>query len=139
MSSYFENYSSLSKLLHVFSYCHRFIRNSRLPTADRDTSFLTSHELHGTLLFFIHQSQRSHFTIKIKELEAQRSIPNNSKILSLNPFMDNTGILRVGGRLQHSQLTYDSKLQIILHPHSHLSKLIIEGEHLHLLLSLIHI
>ena len=57
------------------------------------------------------------------------------------------GILRVGGRLQHSQLSYASKHQIILHPHSHLSKLITENEHLRLLhsgvqltqLSLIHI
>ena len=39
----------------------------------------------------------------------------------------------MGGRLQHSQLTYDSKHQIILHPHSHLTKLNIEGEHLRLL------
>ena len=51
----------------------------------------------------------------------------------LNPFLDKTGILRVGGRLQHSQLSYASKHQIILHPHSHLSKLIIENEHLRLL------
>ena len=87
-SSYFENYSSLSKLLRVFSYCLRFIRNSRLPIADRDISFLTSHELHGTLLVFIRQSQQSHFSIEIKELKAQRCIPNNSKILSLNRFLD---------------------------------------------------
>ena len=103
-SSYFENYSSLSKLIRVFSYCRRFIRNSRLPIADRDTSFLNSHELHGTLLVFIRQSQQSHFSIEVKELEAQRCIPNNSKILPLNPFLGKTGILRVGGRLQHSQL-----------------------------------
>ena len=85
-------------------------------------------ELHGTLLVFIRQSQKSHFSIEIKELEAQRCIPNNSKILSLNPFLDIAGILRVGGRLQHSQLTYESKHQIILHPHSHLIKLIMENE-----------
>ena len=97
--SYFENYSLLSKLLRVFSYCLRFIRNSRLPIPDRNISFLTSQELHGTLLIFIRQSQRLHFSIEVKELEAQRSIPNNSKILSLNPFLDNAGILRMGGRL----------------------------------------
>ena len=131
--SYTHLYSSLSKLIRVFSYCCRFIRNSRLPIADRDTSFLTAEELDDTLLFFIRQSQQSHFSIEVKELEANRCIPNNSKIVSLNPFLDKTGILRVGGRLQHSQLTYGSKHQIILHPHSHLSKLIIENEHLRLL------
>ena len=109
--SYFENYSSLSKLLRVFSYCLRFIRNSRLPIADRNTSFLASHELQGTLLIFIRQSQRSHFNIEIKELEAQRSIPNNNNILSLNPFLDNTGILHVGERLStpSSPMTANTK------------------------------
>ena len=126
-------YSSLSKLIRVFSYCRRFIRNSRLPVADRDSSFLSAQELHDTLLVFIRQSQQSHFSIEVKELEAHRCIPNSSKILSLNPFLDKTGILRVGGRLQHSQLNYASKNQIILHLHSHLSQLIIENEHLRLL------
>ena len=57
-SSYVENYSSLSRLIRVFSYCRRFIRNSRLPVADRDTSFLSAQELHDTLLVFIRQSQQ---------------------------------------------------------------------------------
>ena len=117
----------------MFSYCRRFIRNSWIPTEDKNLSFLTSYELHGTLLVFIRQSQKSHFGVEIKKLEEQRCIPNNSKILSLHPFLDKSGILRVGGRLQHSQLNYESKHQIILHPHSHLSKLIIQSEHLRLL------
>ena len=101
-SNYVENYSSLSKLIRVFSYCHRFIRNSRIPTEDRNLSFLTSHELHGTLLVFIRQSQKSHFEVEINKLEEQRCIPNNSKILSLHPFMDKSGILRVGGCLLYT-------------------------------------
>ena len=132
-SSYVENYSSLTRLIRVFSYCRRFIRNSRLPVADRGTSFLSAQELHDTLLVFIRQSQQLHFGIEVKELEAHRCIPNSSKILSLNPFLDESGILRVGGRLQLSQLNYASKHQIILHPHSHLTKLIIEYEYLRLL------
>ena len=131
--SYVENYSSLTRLIRVFAYCRRFIRNSRLPVVDRGTSFLSAQELHNTLLFFVRQSQRLHFGIEVKELEAHRCIPRSSKILSLNPFLDDTGILRVGGRLQLSQLNYATKHQIILHPHSHLTELIIEYEHIRLL------
>ena len=92
-SSYVENYSSLTRLIRVFSYCRRFIRNSRLPVADRETSFLSAQELHDTLLVFIRQSQQLHFGIEVKELEEHRCIPNSSKILSLNPFLDESGIL----------------------------------------------
>ena len=67
------------------------------------------------------------------ELKAHRCLPRSSKILALNPFLDESGILRVGGRLQFSPLNYASKHQIILHPHSHLTRLIIEYEHIRLL------
>ena len=39
----------------------------------------------------------------------------------------------MGGRLQQSQLNYNSKHQIILHPQSHLTRLNIENEHIRLL------
>ena len=122
-----------SRLVRVFAYCLRLIRNTKSPAANRNTSFLTSQELHSALLVFIRQSQLSHFNIEIKELQAHRPVPNTSKTFSLNPFIDNAGILRVGGRLQQSQLNYNSKHQIILHPQAHLTRLIIENEHIRLL------
>ena len=72
--NYIENYSSLSRLIRVFAYCLRFIRNAKSPVANRNTSFLTSQELRSTLLIFIRQSQLSHFNIEIKELQAQRPL-----------------------------------------------------------------
>jgi len=43
----------------------------------------------------------------------------------LHPFLDKEGYLRVGGRLQHSHLPYDSKHQLILLPVHHITELII--------------
>ena len=37
-----------------------------------------------------------------------------SKLKQLYPFVDNFGILRVGGRLGHSYLIYDKKYPILL-------------------------
>ena len=48
-------------------------------------------------------------------------------------FLDDSGVIRVGGRLQHSQLSYDSKHPIVLHPSAHVTRLIIEREHIRLL------
>ena len=72
----------------------------------------------------------SYTHLDVYKRQAHRCIPRSSKILALNPFLDDTGILTVGGRLQLSPLNYASKHQIILHPHSHLTKLIIEYEHI---------
>ena len=91
-SNYVEDYSSLSRLLRLFAYCLRFIRNAKSPVSNRNTSFLTAHELHSALLVFIRQAQFSHFNIEIKELQAHRRVPTNSKTFSLNPFIDNAGI-----------------------------------------------
>ena len=52
---------------------------------------------------------------------------------SLDPFLDESGVIRVGGRLQQSQLPYDNKHPIVLHPSAHITRLIIEREHIRLL------
>ena len=82
-SNYVEDYSSLSRLVRVFAYCLRFIRNAKSPASNRNTSFLTSQELHNALLVFIHQAQFSHFNIEIKELQAQRPVPNNLSLIHI--------------------------------------------------------
>lgn len=50
--------------------------------------------------------------------------------MPLKPFVDDNGILRVGGRIRRSELPYDAKHQILLPRNHRLNKLIIEHEHL---------
>ena len=47
-------------------------------------------------------------------LEKNISIPNKSKLLELDPFLDNEGLIRVGGRMSLSDLSYSAKHPIIL-------------------------
>jgi len=56
-----------------------------------------------------------------------------SQLQPLHLFLDKEGYLRVGGRLQHSHLPYDSKHQLILPPAHHITELITMNEHLKLL------
>ncbi|GIX67562.1 reverse transcriptase [Caerostris darwini] len=52
-----------------------------------------------------------------------------NKILSINPFLDNSGILRVGGRLRHINIAYGHKHPILL-PKGHiLTDLIVRHYH----------
>lgn len=46
-----------------------------------------------------------------------KSISDRSFIKSLNPFLDKSGIMRVGGRLSHAPIAFDEKHPIILPKH----------------------
>ena len=49
----------------------------------------------------------------------------SSKINNLNPYLDENGIIRVGGRLEKSNINSDCKHPILMPKNSHVSKLII--------------
>lgn len=57
------------------------------------------------------------------------TIPENSRLRALHPFMDDDNILRVGGRLNNANIAYDMKHPIIVPSGSRLSYLIIERAH----------
>ncbi|XP_011858632.1 PREDICTED: uncharacterized protein LOC105556166, partial [Vollenhovia emeryi] len=56
-------------------------------------------------------------------------VGRNSSVLRLNPFLDEAGILRVGGRLKLSHLPYNAKHPALLPGRHPLSHLIIRHEH----------
>lgn len=57
------------------------------------------------------------------------SFPQQSKVISLRPFMDIDGIIRVGNRGKHSTIPYDAKHPIIIAQNTRLSYLIINEAH----------
>lgn len=57
-------------------------------------------------------------------------ISKGSPIKSLNPFFDQNGVLRVRGRLDNSELSYEQRHPIILSAKSHLVELLVRQEHL---------
>ncbi|XP_018371866.1 PREDICTED: uncharacterized protein LOC108766835 [Trachymyrmex cornetzi] len=68
-------------------------------------------------------------TLDIKELKEQRSVSKASKLTKMDPFLDEKGMVRVGGRLRHADLTPDQKHQIILPASHHVVTLIFKQEH----------
>ena len=68
------------------------------------------------------------FAEEISLLKNGQSLPRSSKLVKLSPFLDEFGVLRVGGRLQESNLSYQSKHPVILGKH-HLTELLLEKIH----------
>jgi hypothetical protein len=78
-------------------------------------------------------AQQELYAQEISDLSKKGQVSSKSQLQPLHPFLDKEGYLRVGGRLQHSHLPYDSKHQLILPPAHHITELIIMNEHLRLL------
>ncbi len=67
------------------------------------------------------------------ELQRKHALSASSPLLPLQPYIDSSRVLRVGGRRQLSQTSYQSQHQIILHGKYALTCVIIRDEHLRLL------
>lgn len=127
-----ERFSKLHKLQRVVAYCLRFIVNSK-KQSKRLTGALSTKELHAALYTCIRMAQAEEFKKEINALSASSALPATSKLRNLHPFLDKENTLRVGGRLQQSQLPMETKHQAILPSSHHLTKLIITSEHQRLL------
>ncbi|UYV70904.1 hypothetical protein LAZ67_8001068 [Cordylochernes scorpioides] len=127
-------FSTFRKLSRVTAWLLRFIHNARHSSDKIKHKELSSNELDNSILTLIQIIQSSEFKTEIQCCNQSKVLPSNSKPLSLNPFIDSSGILRVGGRLRKSNLQFNEKHPIIL-PHNHfITELIVQQfqvEHLH--------
>lgn len=124
-----ERFSSLKRLLRVIAYCRRFITRNRL-VGTKQTKHLNKWEIDEASMVCLKIVQNIFFSKDISDLKRFGQIKDNtSKILSLTPFLDNKGLLRVGGRLSQSHEVENIKHPILLPYNSHFSKLIIADAH----------
>ena len=72
--------------------------------------------------------QSIHFSKEIRTLQKNPNTAVGGKLQRLNPFLDNEGILRIGGRLNNSPIPLHQKYSIIL-PKSSVTELIIDQVH----------
>ncbi|GFX11506.1 integrase_H2C2 domain-containing protein [Trichonephila clavipes] len=90
-----SNCSSFTKQQRVIAWCKRFIENTRHPKS-RTMGPLKSKELSEYLKCVIKNIQRTSFYNEIQYLEKGIPLPNSCKLLNLHPFLDDSGLLRVG-------------------------------------------
>ncbi|XP_058817398.1 uncharacterized protein LOC131680706 [Topomyia yanbarensis] len=124
-------YSDFRKLQRVFAYAIRFINNSRAKDkTQRVLGSLTVAELRQATQNIIAQTQKEGFSDELKLLRRGRA----KMLLPLAPFIDQHGMLRVGGRLRHARIPFGKKHQLLLPRSHHVTKILIMSlhkEHLH--------
>lgn len=121
--------SSYDKLLSIMSYVLRFIQNARLAKDQRILTSLNPNDRRKALIRIVRLVQDNEFLNEKRQLQKNGSVENSSNLKKLNPFIDKEGLVRVGGRLQNSKLSWDNQHQLIIPKNHHLALLIIRQIH----------
>ena len=121
-----EQYIDLGKALRVTAYALRFIKNCK--NKQKAKGPLNTEEIDLAKVKLIHCIQCEVFSVEIKELLENKSIPQGAKLRKLDPFIDGEGLLRIKGRLEFSILDYDTKHPVII-PRGQCAKLAIRFQH----------
>ncbi|KAK9885651.1 hypothetical protein WA026_012415 [Henosepilachna vigintioctopunctata] len=118
--------SQLRKIQRTLAYCRRFDHNCRF-SLDKHTGPLSDLELDESLTILVRYTQFNFFETEISLLKGGKACPK--WLARLSPFLDDRGIIRVGGRLGHTTLDFPAKHPALLPKRSPLTYLIIRHIH----------
>ncbi|XP_023312160.1 uncharacterized protein LOC108913397 [Anoplophora glabripennis] len=118
-----NQFSSLRKIQGILAYMLRFI--TKLKSQNEASGPLSASERHQALLRLVKVVQAESFSHEISAIRNNRKYPKQFQHLA--PFLDDNGILRVGGRLSHSDLSFSAKHPALLPRKHRLTELIIRN------------
>lgn len=121
-----ERYTSLDRLLRITAIC---LRSKKIYRTLRNGPGISTAEITNAKRVWIRHEQMKYYSTEINLIQQGRALPMKSSILSLNPMLDEYGLLRVQGRLKHALLPFSSKHPIILPASSTYTKLSIRQAH----------
>lgn len=122
--SKFENYH---RLLHFTSMALRWLHRVR-NKATVVSGPITADEIQNAETHWIKFTQIEHFSYEIDRLKKKRELPKGSLLLKLTPYIDDTGFLRMNGRVKNDEFA-QQKTSIILPAKARLVMLIIRQSH----------
>lgn len=94
-----------------------------------NNDILTTDELMEAYREIIRTMQHESFAQEMHVLKQEKSLQKSSPIIKLNPFLDDHGILRVGGRLSRADISFDAKHQVLISSKHPITRLIIKHFH----------
>ncbi|KRX13565.1 hypothetical protein T07_1928 [Trichinella nelsoni] len=109
-----EKYGCVERLFRITAYCQRFVRNCRLPAEARQSGALTVAERQKAEGTWVRMAQSKAFSSELQALSRKGRAVATSRLSRLDPFVDEEGFLRVGGRLENAELPSHMKHPVIL-------------------------
>ncbi|XP_055850362.1 uncharacterized protein LOC129914935 [Episyrphus balteatus] len=106
------------------------LSNARDKSVPKTQSLaLSSLEISTAKTELIRFHQILSFACEIDDIKCGKNLEKGNKLASLAPFVDDQGLLRVGGRIQEAYVAYSAKHPIILDKNTRIAKLIVEHFH----------
>lgn len=116
----FTNNSSFSKIIRIICFVRRFLSRfihqfTNPPQSNPQyATFISSNEIKDAHMLCVRWTQHTYYADEMLKIIKTSSVHQSGKLASLSPFIDENGILRVGGRLERSNCTFAVKHPIIL-------------------------
>lgn len=123
LASYLVNISSWSRATQAVARILRRIKK------DKSTHLSTVQERENAERLIIKDLQRQVYQEEWKILSKGSQLPVNNRLHHLNAFVDEDGVIKVGGRLCNSSLPNSIKYPVIIPKEHHITKLIVAHYH----------
>ncbi len=122
--------SRWSRMKRAMAWALRFISNCRKSTPTV-TGTLEVQEVHVGEETLLRLMQEHYLKSDMSALKGKLNrVTKQSHLQRLDPFIDNTGVIRVGGRLRKGKLASEVKFPIIIPKQSKIAKLIVAWAHM---------
>lgn len=129
----FQKFSQWNSLIKAVSLLQHVVRNFHAGDDCKSwrecRQYGNSTCIQRAQQLIIKETQVEHFGEEIRLLKAGKPINGNSTVRSLSPYLDEDGILRVGGRLNRVDFPIEEKNPVLVPGRHHIATLIIR--HLH--------
>lgn len=121
-----DKFSDYTQLLRFT--CHALRWLTKIKTKGAGHEPISAIEVEAAEKQWIRVVQREHFGHEIGRLRVNRALPMQSKLLRLTPFLDDSGVLRMNGRVGNAEIM-EQKRAIILPSDSRFVFLLIQHYH----------
>lgn len=132
-SDILERFSSFPRALRVVAYIYRFFHHTHPKFRVgfcRESTVISASEINSVKNVLIIVCQKAWYSREYHALSRKTQICSSSSLLSLNPFLDAKGVMRICGRLESAPgLSYDERHPIILPYDCQFSRLLVQFVH----------
>ncbi|XP_052062914.1 uncharacterized protein LOC127702663 [Mytilus californianus] len=122
----FNRFSNWTSLVRAIAFLERF---SRLHGSKQASSVTSFDSFSNAENFILISAQHEVYGDEIDCIKRQEQINKRSPIANLNPFLDEKGLLRVGGRIVKSDLNFREKKPLIVPGRHHIATLLVRHYH----------
>ncbi|XP_041366820.1 uncharacterized protein LOC121381553 [Gigantopelta aegis] len=120
----FERFSSWKRLLETIAHLKQIARNLHEKKVT-NLNYKNVNSYAEGEQFIIRTVQKEIYSRELNCLKRNEPLPKVSSIVNLCPFIDESGLLRVGGRLNRAELTVGERNPLIIPGHGHIATLLV--------------